>query len=33
MTDDAHDERFRRHEAIMEGLARMIPTGENGREA
>ena len=28
-----HDERFRRQEAIMEGLARMLPTGEHGREA
>jgi hypothetical protein len=65
MADDAHEERFRQHEAIMEGLARMlaaqhefnrqqveinadvrttlarietliarmIPTGENGRDA
>jgi hypothetical protein len=24
MADDAHDERFRQHEAIMEGLARML---------
>ena len=65
MADDAHEERFRQHEAIMESLARMLaaqhefnrrqveinerleitqarietllarmlPTGENGREA
>jgi len=24
MADDAHEERFRQHEAIMEGLARML---------
>jgi hypothetical protein len=24
MTDDAHEDRFRRHEEIMEGLARML---------
>ena len=24
MADDAHDERFRQHEAILEGLARML---------
>jgi hypothetical protein len=24
MADDAHEERFRRHEEIMEGLARML---------
>ncbi len=33
MADDAHEDRFRQHEAIMAGLARMIPQSENGREA
>ncbi len=33
MADDAHEDRFRQHAAIMAGLARMIPTDEHGREA
>ena len=32
MADDNED-RFRRHEAIMKGLARLIRTADNGREA
>ncbi len=31
---DNHEDRLRRHEAIMEGLlARLIQHGENGRDA
>jgi hypothetical protein len=30
---DGHEEHVRRHEAIMEGLARMMRPEDNGREA
>jgi hypothetical protein len=33
MADDAHEDCFRQHEQIMEGLARMIPPSGNGQEA